>query len=275
MHRNFSLMKKTPFVLLLLLSISSLFAQSPDYRVVKVSGTVESPRLKRALRTDDRIQEKDQLKFNDPTAYIIILHPEKGRKTIRGVPDQAPHELSNLLQSFLRPDKKNTGSRGLSEEYLEALVSSLKDTVLVLGNGSIPLDSRFLPLAAPAVVKARYQDEHKKVHFITISKEQSILLGRKELSLDHIKKPSRVYVQYFKKEPAAPTEAGDEILGYFVPLYVNEQDLVHEVKVVAALYEQETKEKLLEEVYKYLSAEYAPPHKLNLEAWLHQHKVIN
>jgi len=275
MHRNFNVMKKISVLFLLLLSAFSLSAQSGDYRVVKVSGTVESPRLKRALRTDDRIQDKDQLKFSDPNAYIIILHPEKGRKTIRGVPDQTPHELSNLLQSFLRPDKKNTGSRGLSEEYLEALVGSLKDTVLILGNGRIPLDSRFLPLSAPAVAKARYQDDQKKVHFITVSKEQAILLGKKELSLEHVKKPSRVFVQYYKKEPATLTEAGDEMLGYFVPLYVNEQELLHEVKVVAALYAEESKDKLLEEVHKYLSAEYAPPHKLNLEAWLRQHKVIN
>ena len=135
--------------LALVLSAGAIFAQGDgNFRVVRVVGSVESSKLNRVIKTEDLIPEGDHLKFNSKNDYVILFHPKLGRKRIQGIPDSQPREFNILLQSFVKPDEKSTGTRGSDQAYIERLKVSLQDTVLILGDGTIELDPTFLSLIA-------------------------------------------------------------------------------------------------------------------------------
>lgn len=259
-------------------------AQTPSqYHVVRVVGKVESPALKRELKTGDVIQSKDHLKFGTRESYIIVNSPQTGRKRISGVPDSSPREFLQLLQSFVQPELKNTSGRGIiSLQYVEQLQASMAyDELLVLGNGFIPVNTQKLSLKKPAVIRAWHYDQQKKVRYVTISSDSGFSLYGPTLFGDHMGnfKTSKVVVEYFEDEVEDPMFNPGLLLGAFVPRYVylegtSENDLASEIRTLIISMDKSNKKDLIEEIKKYLRDVYAPAQDDNLNAFLKEHKII-
>lgn len=249
----------------LLLSIAA-FAQEPSqYHVVRVVGSVQSPALNRSLKTGDVIQPKDQLKFDTKESYIIVNSPQTGRKRISGVPDSSPREFLQLLQSFVQPELRSTSTRHISMEYVESLQSSMAfDTLLVLGDGFIPVNTAKLSLAKPAIIRAWYTDDKKKRVYRPISDTRGFFLNSKAVHSEH--HHGRVVIEYFEDEKEEPMFTPGTLLGTFVPMYVDEASLVTEIKALLSARDQSRT--AMAEINAYLREEYAPAQEDNLAAWL-------
>jgi hypothetical protein len=260
-------MKSLTICFLFLASI--VFAQTPaQYHVVRVVGTVESPVLKRALKTGDVIESKDQLRFSTKDSYIIINSPQTGRKRISGVPDNSPREFLQLLQSFVQPDTKSTSTRSLSMEYLESLQNSMHaDVLLVLGDGFIPVNTAKLSLAKPAIIRAWYYGDNKKVTYRDISDDKGFKLTGPALyeNFNPSTPAKKVVVEYFENGNDDPIFSPGLLLGAFVPMYVDEAQLALEIR---SLIETRHDKLALAEIKAYLLEEYAMAQENNLLAWL-------
>lgn len=251
-------------------------AQSGEFRVITVQGSVENTKTRKQVQPGDRIGQSDALKFGSREAYVIVISPKVGRKKISGVPDNNPRELENLVKSFLRPDEKSTATRGLVE-YWETLNQSLKDTVLVLGDGIIPLDKEYINLDKPAVVVAFFKGKNNQHISRVISRGQQICLGAKCLYENEV--PERygyVLVEYYENEKESRDLPGSgKYIGYFVPHFANEANLAKEARIIAETLTDHSRDHVVREIKKYLSEEYGHVQDDNLLQWLKDIKLIN
>jgi len=254
------------YIFIFLFIGSVAIAQNPSqYHVVRVVGKVESPALNRALKTGDVIQSKDQLKFGDKESYIIVNSPQTGRKRISGVPDSSPREFLQLLQSFVQPELKSTSTRHISMAYVELLRSSMdSDTLLILGDGFVPVNTEKLSLTKPAIIRAWYTDDKKKRVYRPISDSKGFFLNSKSVHSEH--HHGRVVIEYFEDEKEEPMFTPGTLLGAFVPLYVDESSLASEIKALIAA--RDNSRTITEEINAYLREEYAPAQEDNLKTWL-------
>ncbi len=277
--------KDTAFRIILFLHFTTysflLAAQTPSqYHVVRVVGKVESPVLKRELKTGDVIQAKDHLKFHTKESYIIVNSPQTGRKRISGVPDNTPREFLQLLQSFVQPELKSTASRNISLQYLETLQNSMAfDRLLILGDAFVPVNTEKLSLAKPAVIRAWHTNDKKRPVYLTISTDKGFYLSTNSLfGADYDKiaaNPPKVVVEYFEDEKEDPMFSPGLLLGSFIPVWVNEDNLALELKaLLAALPKSKTEKELFTEISNYLRDEYAPAQEQNLKAWLKEKHIL-
>ena len=269
-------MKSLHLVCIILLgSIASVsFAQPGDhYRVVRVVGHVESSILKREFKTEDIIPDGDKLKFKGKEDYLVIFHPRSGRKRIQGVPDEQPRELNLLLQSFLRPDHRSTGTRDVNTTYKDKLKASLKDKVLMLGTCTIDLDPNLFPIKPPATIKAQYRVGNQSSVTITVLVDQTIHLDKKTLFPNATSATPTVLLMYFLKESSSMLESED-FLGNFTPVYVEDTVILPEVRTISESLKGSPADSVKKYVTQYLTQEYGKPQPINLEAWLKSHHLV-
>lgn len=242
------------------------------YTVLKVSGHVESSPGGKVLQHGDKISGKDQIKFIGHDAYIVVTSARTGNKKISGVPDAAPREFVQLLTSFILPDKKSTASRSFGMDYVELLHASMNsDTLLVLGDGLIPVNTAQLPLKAPASIIAMYTSNKSK-HRQVISTSAGFCLMSKCLFGDGVQDPlPKVAVYYFTDDKE---DMPEHLLGAFVPMYVKEGELLKEINILTTFLSTEKKDAdVFSEIREYLRNEYALVQEDNLKNWLRQNGV--
>ena len=252
----------------------SILAQGVDnFRVVRVVGSVESSKLKRLIKTEDVIPEGDKLKFQSQRDYLIVFHPKQGRKRIQGVPDSQPREFNLLLQSFVKPDERSTGTRGSEQAYIDRLKSSFQDTVLILGNGTLELESKSILLKPPASVKAEYKMKDKKSVVLTVSSGQVLHLDKKTLFPDGQIHASKILLMYFTQDSNNPLDA-EEFLGAFSPKYIGDEILLPEIRSIVESLKGRTSKEIEKETFDYLSHEYGKPQPMQLNAWLKTNRLL-
>lgn len=269
-------MKK--MIALLLLTFSLGFAQAQDaFMVVRVVGKVESPALAREVKTGDVIQSKDKLRFANKESYIIVNSPQTGRKKISGVPDNAPREFLQLLQSFVQPELKSTASRSISVQYLEMLQNSLAfDTLLILGDGYVGVNTQKLSLKKPAVIRSWYS-LNKKMNYKIISDEGGFHLNAQFIFENTVPAVTpKVMIEYFEDEKDEPAFSPGILLAAFIPLYVDENALTLEIQALLsnAAKAKSYSDKLME-IKQYLVSEYAGVQEDNLKFWLKKQGVLS
>lgn len=263
-------------VLFALVCSLTLGQNTADYKVVRVIGKVENQSQKKEIKTGDIITAKDKLIFGNFSDYIIIMSPHTGRMKISGVPDKSSRELLDLLKSFVQPELRSTATRNIALRYLEKLQGSLAfDTLLILGDGFVPINTEQLSLAKPAVIRAWYT-EYRKVVYKPVSTDHGFKLDRKTLFGDT--PPSvlpKIVIEYFEDEKDEPMFSPGYLLAAFIPLYVDELALAEELRVIIGLHKTSSPEARVNEVRAYLASEYANPQEDNLKAWLKQQGLIS
>lgn len=268
--------KGIAFYIAFILSLA-VWAQTAEvYRVISVSGSIENTKLSRTLRQGDRISLTDPLIFSNKTDYIIVIHPKVGRKTIRGVPDNSPRELENLIQSFVKPNEKSTASRSTTTEYWSQLNEALKDTVVILGDGVVTLKSEFIKLAPPAVVVAVNKVKKGTPVSRKISSQQEVSLSRATLFPDAGNEvSSKVMIEYYADEKLSLDLPGSgQLIGYFWPKYVDEVKLEKECRVIADFFAEYKNPAVEKEIKSFIEEHYGNVESSNLNRWLNQHQII-
>jgi hypothetical protein len=272
-------MTKTRLVLFIALLFLNCQIQAQiitTYSVIKVNGKVVSKLLNREIRSGDLVKSNDQLVFESKDSYVHIINSE-GRKTLRNIPDNSPRELMQLMQTFLSQDKNNKTSRGTAVSNLESIKKQLfYDTLLILGKGTVSIDTTQTTLRSPAGVSMSYQYQDKKITKI-ISDKTGFNVGRSSLfSEPDISMYPKVTVMY-NQDTNDPYFSPSVLLGAFVPYYVNEEVLQKELITIINTFKatNASSAKTKDEIIKYLSNEYAIPIQENVNAWLIEKKLLN
>ena len=184
--------------------------------------------------------------------------------------------MKNLLESFLLPTEKSTASRGLETEYWTALNETLKDTVLVLGDGLIPLNKKYINLTKPSVITAFYKRKNGKHVGKVVSIGQNLCLSKKCLfgNVDP-DFTTKILVEYYTDEKMSNDLPGSgDIIGYLWPRYVDEDQLLKPVSVIADVLKESPRVEIIREIKQFLFEQYGSVHESNLLSWLQSHKLI-
>jgi hypothetical protein len=80
-------------------------------------------------------------------------------------------------------------------------------------------------------------------------------------------------LEYTENEASDPMFEPGTVLASFVPLYIDENKLEEEVKVIRETFGDRSKE-TYEEMKKYVTSEYAPANEENLKDWLKARHLI-
>lgn len=249
---------------------------STSFTVIKVSGKVVSKILNRQIKSGDIVKPDDRLIFDTKDAYVHVINAE-GTKTIRNIPDNSPREFMQLMQTFLSPDSKNKATRGVENSSYEKIKSVLKeDTLLILGNGYISIDTTETSLHKPAAVKAKFSVNNEKVSLL-ISTETGYHLGKEEL---FFKTPGmmsypKVTVVYYE-DIGDPIHKASVLLGSFTPWYIDEVELQKEVKIIIKSLNDSklSNDHIFKEITSYLWSEYAAPIPENVKGWLDGNELL-
>lgn len=264
---------KTSTIVLLIWFLPAVLIAQPTFTVIKVNGRVLSTALKREVKTGDVITAKDKLTFNNKDAYLHVFNPTQGRKTLRNVTDSSPRELMVLLEKFAAKDKNRSKSRGTDLDYIETLSGKfLADTIAVLGNGVIPIDTSRLSLKEPAAIVAEFQigDQRQKK---TISSKNGFSLGKSDLfGNSSMASIPRISVWYYQNS-ADPVFSPSSAIGAFVPLYLDEAALKSEVNAIVTSLKGDGQQ-VTAHVLDFISQAYAPAVEENVTQWLKVNKML-
>jgi hypothetical protein len=273
-------LSKVSFLLLIVIGGGNLTLDAQihtNYAVIKVNGKVISKTLNRQIRSGDIVKPADQLVFSSKDSYIHVINAE-GTKTIRNVPDNSPRDLMQLMQSFLSPGRKNMSTRAMEKSSYEKIKSVLKeDTLLILGNGHVFIDTSDFSLRTPAGVKAKYSFLGGNASLL-ISDETGYYLGKEHLFNEYpgIKNYPFVTIIYYE-DMGDPIHKESILLGAFTPHYANEVELEKEIKIIVkSLKEsQRSNDLIVKEVAGYLMTEYATPIPENVKTWLDEKRLLD
>lgn len=252
-----------------------LTAQQATYTVIKVTGKVYSDLLKRNVKTGDEIKATDKLSFDSKDSALRVMNPKEGQKVLRNVPDNSPRELMQLLSKFMMVGggRKGPSSRGNGEfKIMDQLVG---DTLLILGNGEISVDTTEMSLKKPAGIVVNYQLNGARVEKV-LSSGDRISLGKDNVFSSMLQSNAPKVNMYYCQDTSDTFFSAVAILASFVPVYADEQVLLVEVRaIVASLGPKPAIATVVSEVTTFLDATYATPIEANLNQWLRDNKVIN
>lgn len=278
-QRN-SINKKYSLILCVILlgtHCHALAQSQASYSIIKVNGKVISKLLKREVKAGDVVNLSDKLIFESRESYIHVINAE-GSKSIGHVPDNSPREFMQLMQTYLSPDRNNKATRGGANSRFDNIKSELTaDTILVLGNGAITMDTTEISMHKPAGVKVKYVTNDQKVSHL-ISTETGFNLGKEQLLLNNpgITSYPKVTVVYYE-DVGDPIFKSSVLLGSFTPFYLNETELQKEVKIIIKTLKGSKlpNDLIVKEITHYLTAEYATPIQENVKAWIDENKLLN
>jgi hypothetical protein len=254
---------------LILMMFCHWVAAQDIYTVIKVSGKVARQEGGKPLANGDKIQINNALTFNSPEDYVIVVSPNSGSQLINGVPERKPYEFIQLLQTYVKPQKKSSAYRSVNTSYISELKGMLSSTILVLGDGQIMVDTDQLSLKRPACIMAQYR--LGKVYYRKISDDRSFYLSKKSIfGTGDIPVESTVALYYCEDESEDPLFGNSTIIGNIFPVYPNEDELLDEIKTLIAVLSGNalTGEQLTSEIKHYLELGYAQVIDQNLLTWL-------
>lgn len=261
-------------IVLVLLAFAAWTQDVKRFTVIKVEGQVTCERLGKILGSGDQILSNDKLRFGDEEAYIIVLNPSVGRKAIRKVPPATTKELTGLLKDFVSPERYMTASRSVSFYYMDELQGRLThDTLLVLGDGFVSIDTAQLMLNDESVIKAEYRSGRDMVRQ-QVSRGPAVWLGNKQIFGHAMSAYPRVILTYYDDKEQDPIFDPPIPIAQFVPVYIDESSLKEEVAALVGAMKDADHKQVFKEITGYVGATYAPADETNLESWLDKNGLL-
>ena len=151
-------------------------------------------------------------------------------------------------------------------EYIETLSAQFSyDTILILGNGRVDIDTTKLRLQKPAGIQANYQLDGAKIEK-NISDANGFNLGKPQLITGTSSPFPRVSV-FYMEDINDPFFQPSVLIGSFVPLYVSEDALKIEITAIHASMKNQPQKNKLTEIVNYLTTD-APVLEPNVVKWI-------
>lgn len=227
-------MKKILF-LLLAFPLFAL-AQTEQYYVTFLKGTVVLQRTKQPLKPGDKISAEDKLIFKDKTCKLNCISPGKGRFEISATQGKANEqgELLAVLKSSLLPvaNTYHLSTRALMFEGYDPKTyfrsEETNNRILLLSDQALPVNSTY-KLAAGNFFFVQYQLNGKTITKKVTQSEQGLSF-QPELFIDGTSQTEKAMLCYQSKESGT---ARSTVLAEFTPVISNTAAIKEQIKIVS------------------------------------------
>lgn len=259
-------MKHINFLLLALAFSILSYAQVP-FKVITVNGEIIATKANVTLENGIEVLSDDNFDFRRPNSRAAMINSERGRVVLTE---------KNATDAFSRaafaPAMSTVSARSGAVSSLAELQSIFSDKLLVIDKIEVQVGSDYFPMEDERFffIRYEYNDEtiNKKLSFnndvLIIDKEELFKVDGKSIEDVQTKEVS---LYYHKRTDEKPESI---LINTFEPLFVTSNDLKPEVEIIVDELKGQPADRVLAEVYDYLTSFYGKVDRTHLEAWLNK-----
>ncbi|OFX44254.1 MAG: hypothetical protein A2046_14015 [Bacteroidetes bacterium GWA2_30_7] len=252
-------------IILLIVALHSMsIAQSTDYKVIKVSGTILLQKSKAALQMGTIFGENDELSFETNNARAAVTNSEKGRFILMPSNTNIAFAKANLS-----PAMSNISSRGGSILNIIDLENHFSGKYAIIDNVELKINPTLFPMDKNNFFYMRYVYKGDTINKQLSYSNDTLIIKKSELlTVDGKPIPnpdvSTMEILYMQKG----TEVKRTYINSFDPVFLNEVDLLAEIMIILSDLKDKDRETKINEIISYITEMYGKPNKENLEEWL-------
>lgn len=210
-------------------------AQTEQYYVTFLKGTVVLQRTKQPLKPGDKLSAEDKLIFKDKTCKLNCISPGKGRFEISATQGKANEEgeLLAVLKSNLLPvaNTYHLSTRALMFEGYDPKTyfrsEETNNRILLLSDQALPINSSYKQVAGNFFF-VQYQLNGKTITKKVAQSEQGLSFYP-ELFIDGTSQTEKAMLCYQSKESGT---ARSTVLAEFTPVLSNTTAIKEQIKLV-------------------------------------------
>jgi hypothetical protein len=240
------------------------YAQVP-FKVISVNGEIIATKANVTLQNGVEVQSDDNFDFRRPNSRAAMINSEVGRVVLTE---------QNAADAFARaafaPAMSAVSARSGSVTNMAELQNIFSDKVVIFDKLEVKVGAEYFPMDQKRFFFIRYTHNNETINKRLAFKDDVLIINKDELfvvdgqPLENIE-AKQLSLYYYK-----PTEERTEsvLINSFEPIFVVTQQIKPEIQVIVDEFKGEAGEKVLAEVYDYLTSFYGKVDRENLEAWL-------
>ena len=265
------IMKRFILVPIIMAFSLALFSQVP-FKVITVNGEIIATKANVTLENGVEVNSDDNFDFRRPNSRAAMINSERGRIVLTE---------QNAADAFSRaafaPAMSSVSSRSGAVSSLSELQSVFTNKMLIIDEIDLQVGAELFPMEDQKFFFIRYSYNNETINkrlpfkgdVLTIDKDELFVVDGKPIPGPDSKE---VTLYYHKKTDDTPESI---LITSFEPIFVSSESLKPEVKIIIDEFQGEPTEKVLAEVYDYLSSFYGNVDRTHLECWLKKEFKLN
>ena len=233
-----------------------------NYKVIRVNGQILNTKTNSNLQTGSIFKDNDELSFSNSSSRAAVVN-SKGRYVL-----QANNNRNAYAKAFLTPAMSNMSSRSGAIVNQMDLEKHFSGNYLIFNIEKIKVNKDNFPMNEQKFFYIRYQYKGEKINKRLSFNADSLILNQKELmTVDGkpIPNPDITEMKLFYLDGKTSALIGD-----FNPVFVKDDELKEEVKIVLETIKTKSKKEKIEEILSYINDFYGKPNKENLTTWIEE-----
>ncbi len=255
-------MKRILTAILIATFVLSAYAQSDEYKVIKVQGQILHKSRNDYLNTGDIFRDQDPLEFNEASRAAVI-NPDKGRLIITA------SNFSNLASasSNYLPAMSNIATRGVGINNSMDLRNSFEDNTVVLDNTVMVIGADDYKMDEKNFFYIRYFYDNEEINKKLEHRGDTLIINRDNLFTidgDMVEVPEKQFVTlYFYKN-----DSESEMIKSFSAVMPDLEELKMEVQILLDTMNDKTRDEKMNEAAAYIKDFYGNINYESLEDWI-------
>ncbi len=264
-------MKRLVLLPILLAFTVASFTQLP-YKVITVNGEIVATKANVTLENGIEVNSDDNFDFRKPNSRAAMINSERGRVILTE---------QNAADAFSRaafaPAMSSVSSRSGAVSSIVELQNIFANKMVIINKLDLQVGADYFPMEEQKFffIRFTYNSEtiNKRLPFkgdvMTIDQAELYVVDGKPIPAPDTKEVS---LYYHKKTDDQPESV---LICTFEPVFMNGEILKAEVKVIVDEFEGQPSDKVLAEVYDYLTSFYGNVDRTHLEQWLKKEFKLN
>lgn len=256
--------------ILLAFSLSS-YAQLP-FKVITVNGEIVATKANVTLENGIEVNSDDNFDFRKPNSRAAMINSERGRVILTE---------QNAADAFSRaafaPSMSSVSSRSGAVSSIVELQNIFTSKMVIIDKIDLQVGADYFPMEEQKFffIRFTYNNEtiNKRLPFkgdvLSIEKSELYVVDGNPIPAPDTKELALYYHRRTDDKPESI------LISTFEPIFLNGESIKAEVKIIVDEFEGQPSDKVLAEVYDYLSSFYGSIDRAHLEQWLKKEFKLN
>jgi hypothetical protein len=260
-------MKAIVFCSFLCALFINTIAQSP-FKVISVNGEILAKKANITLQSGIEVKSNDNFAFIKPNSRAALINPDLGRIILT-----EQNSANAFSKAAFAPAMSSVSTRGISSNFFTNktdLSNYFNEKLLVIDRLEIKISDKAFPMNSKAYFFIRYMYNGDEINKRLAFKNDTLIIDKKELyTVDGkpIPNPEIDQMKLYYYE-TIQDNAKAIYISTFNLIFIPNDQLKSEVKLIIDACEKKPYEKIVNEVYDYLISFYGAIDKSYVESWI-------
>jgi hypothetical protein len=242
-------------------------AQSP-FKVISVNGEILAKKANVTLQSGIEVKSNDNFAFLKPNSRAALINPDLGRIILTET-----NSANAFSKAAFAPAMSSVSTRGASSNFLLSkmdLSNYFNEKLLVIDRLEIKISDKVFPMNSKAYFFIRYLYNGDEINKRLSFKSDTLIIDKKELyTIDGkpIPNPNIDQMKLYYYE-TIQDNAKAIFINSFNLIFIPNEQLKSEVSLIIDACKKQPYEKIVNEVYDYLTSFYGAIDKSYVESWM-------